>query len=79
MFYGNLFFLIPVLAIVAWGAHRIVREIYKGRAMASQSGGGDIKRALDDNAAINRQVLAKLESLETRMAGVEKTLNDIPA
>jgi hypothetical protein len=38
-----------------------------------------VKQALDEGAAINKQMLAKLESLEARLASVEKTLNDIPS
>lgn len=74
-------FLIPIIAIVAWGAHRVVHEIYDGRAKVAQAGQGqgDLKRSLDETAAVNRQVLAKLDSLETRLANVEKTLNDIPS
>lgn len=106
-------FLIPIVAILAWGAHGVVREIYKGKARVAEAargdasrrggegaaagvhdvvrevyegkarvaeaGNGDIKRALDETVAANKQVLAKLESIETRLASVEKTLNDIPS
>jgi len=77
-YYGYIVFLIPVLAIMAWGIRGIVREVYRGKTMTPQSGNDEIKRALEDSAAINKQMLAKLESLETRVAGMEKTLNDIP-
>lgn len=76
---GALALLIPIAGILAWGAHGVVEEIYKGRAKVAEAGQGDVKRALDEAAATNRQVLAKLESLETRLANVEKTLNDIPS
>lgn len=72
-------FLIPIVAILAWGVHGVVREIYKGKAAVAASGHGDMKQALDNAAATNQQVLTKLEGLETRLANVEKTLNDIPS
>lgn len=76
---GVLALLIPIVAIIAWGAHGVVEEIYKGRAKVAEASHGDVKRALDEAAATNRQVLAKLDGLETRLANVEKTLNDIPS
>lgn len=79
MFASYAIFLIPIVAIVAWGVHGAVRELYKGKAAVAAAGHGDMKQAMDDTAATNRQVLAKLESLEARLANVEKTLNDIPS
>lgn len=113
MFSSYAVFLIPIVAILAWGVHGVVREIYKGKARvadaarggASRAGGessvagvhdvvrevykgkasvaeagnSDIKQALDETVAANKLVLAKLESIETRLASVEKTLNDIPS
>jgi hypothetical protein len=75
---ATLALLIPIVAVVAWGAHGVVEEIYKGRAKVAEAGHGDVKRALDEAASTNRQVLAKLDGLEMRLANVEKTLNDIP-
>ena len=75
---ATLALLIPIVAIIAWGAHGVVEEIYKGRAKVAEAGQGDVKRALDEAATTNRQVLAKLDGLEMRLANVEKTLNDIP-
>lgn len=74
-----LIFLIPILAILMGGIHRVVKESYKGKIKVAEAGHGDVKRALDEAALVNKQVLAKLESLEARLASVEKTLNDIPS
>jgi hypothetical protein len=59
--------------------HGVVREIYKGKAKVAEAGHGEARQALDEGAAINKQVLAKLDALEARLASVEKTLNDIPS
>lgn len=66
-------------AVLETGAPEGVREVYEGKARVAEAGSGDIKRALDETVAANKQVLAKLESIETRLASVEKTLNDIPS
>lgn len=82
MDYSSLvFLLIPIVALVAWGVQRAIKASYEGKARVAEAGDGENKLALalDDNAAINRQVLAKLERMETRLATVEKTLTDIPA
>jgi len=79
MFSSYAVFLIPIVAILAWGAHGVVREIYKGKARVAEAGRGDAQQALDEGVAINKQVLTKLDALETRLASVEKTLNDIPS
>lgn len=79
MFSSYVVFLIPIIAILAWGTHRVIREIYEGRARVAEAGHGDVRQSLDESAAINKQVLAKLDSLEARLASVEKTLNDIPS
>ena len=81
MFASYAVFLIPIVAILAWGVHRAVHEIYDGRAKVAQAGQGqgNLQRSLDETAMVNKQVLAKLESLEARLVNVEKTLNDIPS
>ncbi len=76
MFSSYAVFLIPIVAILAWGAHGVVSEIYKGKARVAEAARGDTS---NDTVAANRQVLAKLESIEARLASVEKTLNDIPS
>lgn len=39
---------------------------------------GELRLQLEQNVEINRQLLVRLESLDNRMAGVEKMLNDVP-
>jgi hypothetical protein len=38
MFSSYAIFLIPIAAIVAWGAHGVVREFYRGKARVAQAG-----------------------------------------
>lgn len=38
----------------------------------------ELRLQLEHNVELNRQLLARLESLDNRMAGVEKTLSDVP-
>ncbi|HET7359266.1 MAG TPA: hypothetical protein VFJ04_03890 [Rhodanobacteraceae bacterium] len=73
MFYGLSPLWIPLIAIIGYFAYRIFDSHNRSR------GHGDIRRVIEDNTATSKQVLAKLESLEARVAGVEKTLNDIPS
>lgn len=45
----------------------------------SKSGAdGELRLQLEQNVELNRQLLVRLESLDNRMAGVEKTLSDVP-
>lgn len=39
---------------------------------------GELRLQLEQNVELNRQLLVRLESLDNRMAGVEKTLSDVP-
>ena len=39
---------------------------------------GELRLQIEQNVELNRQLLLRLESLDNRMAGVEKTLNDVP-
>lgn len=80
MFYGISPFFIVLVAIVGYFTYRIVDVHYRSkRDLSASAGGADLKRLVEDNTAANKQVLAKLDALEARVAGVEKTLNDIPS
>lgn len=48
------------------------------RYLAELSSDGNFKRVADDAAALNAQVVAKLDAVEARLAAIEKTLTDIP-
>jgi hypothetical protein len=73
-------FLIPLVAIVGYFIYRIFDAHYRSkREIPTHADGTGLRRVIEDNVATSKQVLAKLESLEARIGGVEKTLNDIPA
>ena len=65
---------IPIIAIVVWGITELVRLLTSGRGKKSD----DLAKAIEDNAAINRMLLEKLDGIDARLGAVEKTLNDIP-
>ncbi len=56
---------IPIAAILAWSAVRMTKAIVGGR-----QGGAD--------AEALTEIRAKLEAIDTRLAVVEKAINDIP-
>lgn len=72
-------YLIPIIAIGGVTTYAIFRKYFKTkRAIAEVSGSGVALKAVEENAQVNRQLLAKLDSLDARLAAVEKTLTDIP-
>ncbi len=64
--------IVPVVAIIAWGAMMVTRNFRREGADPA------LQRALEENAAANKALLAKLETIDSRLGAVEKTLNDIP-
>ena len=48
------------------------------RALAVAASGGDYKKFAEESAAVQRQLLARLDAIDGRLAAVEKTLTDIP-
>lgn len=55
-------------------AYAILSKYWKTRA---QPGSPLLERTLEDNIVTNKAVLAKLDSIESRLGVVEKTLTDI--
>jgi hypothetical protein len=68
-------YLIPAIAIAGGITYAILNRYWKARA---QFGSPAAQKAIEENTATNAAVLAKLESIETRLGVVEKTLTDIP-
>ena len=62
---------VPIVGIVVWGAVGIT---YSLRSRTKNDG---LQQALEDNAATNKALLAKLETIDNRLSVVEKTLTDI--
>jgi hypothetical protein len=47
-------------------------------AELAASGGGELKRTIEANIAINQKLIERLDQIDTRLGAMEKTLNDIP-
>ena len=62
---------IAIVGVVVWGAMMIIGTL---RGTSKNDG---LQKALEDNAATNRALLAKLETIDGRLGVVEKTLTDI--
>lgn len=74
------FYVAIVVGIVALAiSHWVTTSNKTRRHVADAANGGDYRRLAEDSAAVHRAVLERLDALETRVAGIEKTLADIPA
>ncbi|MFB0834655.1 hypothetical protein ACX8Z9_05735 [Arthrobacter halodurans] len=69
---------IPWFAWIAIAAIIVgcVNTIFANRRSAVP--GEELSLQLAENAELNRRLLERLDSLDRRVAGVEKTLSDIP-
>jgi hypothetical protein len=65
---------IAIVGVVGWAAMVIIGSVGWGR---SKSGSTKANEVMEQNIATNKAVLAKLDSIETRLSVVEKTLTDI--
>ncbi|MBW4033378.1 MAG: hypothetical protein HIU88_12075 [Acidobacteria bacterium] len=65
MWYDYVWVLVPVVAILAWGARGITRTIVEARHN-------------DPGSTALTSVNERLAAIDTRLAAVESTLNDIP-
>jgi hypothetical protein len=75
--WGFIWVLVPVAGIVGWAIRENAKYRAQGRS-ADLAGTSELKSVVEQNTAVNKQLLEKLDSLEGRLASVEKTLNDIP-
>lgn len=51
----------------------------KARATKEKLGGAsELRKIVEDNSAMHRELLGKLSSLDARLASVEETFTDIP-
>ncbi len=70
---------IAIAGIVSYAASEIVSAVLKAKAKTEELGGAaELRKIVEDNSAINRELLEKLSSLDARLASVEKTFTDIP-
>lgn len=66
---------LATIGVIAWAAMVIIGSIGWSR---SRSGSAKTNSVMEQNIAANQAVLAKLDSIESRLGAVEKTLTDIP-
>jgi len=63
---------IPILGIVIWGILAMTG------ALGGRKNDVQLAKALEENAAVNKALLDRLDAIDGRLGAVEKTLNDIP-
>ena len=66
---------LAIIAVAAWAVVVISGGLANARRKSGMAGSEDVAQ---QNIAAHQAVLVKLEGIETRLAKVEKTLNDIP-
>ncbi len=64
---------IAIIGVIGWA----VMVIIGATGWRRSKGGEETKDVMQQNIATNKAVLAKLESIESRLGVVEKTLTDI--
>ena len=78
----NLWFWLALVAVIAIIAGVVTNAVNKGnetkRYVADAAQGGSYKKLAEDTAAVNSQLLARLDAVEGRLGSIEKTLTDIP-
>jgi len=71
----NLYYLIPIVAIVGGVTFVILSSYWRSKRDASNP---ELQAALEANTAASKAIVEKLESIDSRLSAVEKTLTDIP-
>ncbi|HEX3680534.1 MAG TPA: hypothetical protein VHU90_12500 [Galbitalea sp.] len=66
---------IAILFVVMSGTGGIVGSVVWGRRRDESP---ELAKAISDNTEVNKSLLEKLGTIESRLGAVEKTLNDIP-
>jgi hypothetical protein len=70
-------YLVPAIAVAGGITYVILKSYWKSRGQSSGSN-TELQTALEASTAASKAILDKLESIETRLGTVEKTLTDIP-
>ena len=76
--HDNLYPLIPVVAIAGGITYVILLAYFKSKSKWATSS-PELQAALEANTAASRAILERLDSIESRLGTVEKTLTDIPS
>lgn len=78
----SLWFWIGVIAVTGIIAGVITNAVNKSaearKYIADAESGGNYKKLAEDSVALNTKVIARLDKVESRLAAIEKTLNEIP-
>lgn len=69
--------LIPIAAIVMWGIWMTARSIGKTKVEVAQASSVGADAIAEQTKAI-ADLSAKIDALQTELAAISKTLNDIP-
>lgn len=70
---------IAIIGIIGGITYQIVVARANAKTRQTELGGADeLREVVKANTAVSTELLSKLESLDKRLAAVEKTLNDIP-
>jgi hypothetical protein len=65
---------IGIAFVLVWGITAVVGSL----TWALKRDNPKLAEAIAENTAVNKALLEKLGTIETRLGAVEKTLNDIP-
>lgn len=70
---------IAIAGIISYAAFEIVSAVLKAKTRQSELGSAEeLRKIVENNTAVSKELLGKLSSLDERLASVEKTLTDIP-
>ncbi|MCU1558730.1 MAG: hypothetical protein JWN09_2725 [Microbacteriaceae bacterium] len=70
-------YIIPVVAIAGGITYAIFNSYFKSKGRIAAAA-PDLQAALEANTAASNAILERLDSIESRLGTVEKTLTDIP-
>lgn len=77
--WGGIYAVVGLAAVIGWFVYMTQRTKYRAQERTAElSGASDLRDVITQSNELSRQLLAKLEAMDQRLAAVEKTLNDIP-
>ena len=74
----NWVFAIPLAAIIGGVLIAIFAMYFKNKKDIAAAPGTDALGALEENTRVNRQLLARLDALDARIAAIEERLSRVP-
>ncbi len=67
---------VAIIVAIGWAAMVVIGATGYGRSKRS---GGDPLGVIAENSAVNKAILERLDTIDSRLGMVEKTLNEIPS